>query len=452
MNSKYEVSKRLLSPVWNHLSEFVVERAQGAYIYTTCGRKVLDFSTGIGVVNTGHCHPRVVQAAQKQAGEIIHGQLNIVFHKPVLELVEELAPVVPKSLDQFFFSNSGAEAIEASIKLARHATKKPNIITFQGSFHGRTVATMTLSNSKILYRNGYGPLMSGVHVASHAYCHRCPMKNPGNYPPKPECGPDYGCCNDPLLQVDNILRQQSAPWETAAILVEPILGEGGYVMPPKSFLQGLRKICDQHKILLIFDEVQTGFARTGKYFGLEHYNVVPDILVFAKGIASGFPLSGLAANSALHKEWQPGTHGGTFGANAVSCAAAVATQRVIKEENLVENSRVRGMQLKSALLKLKDKYPQIADVRGIGCMIGVEFHQQRDNAHPFPGHDAKHAVKYGFAGTLTKKAVGHDLLLLSTGSNETIRFIPPLIVTQQQVDDGVALFEKALQDTIKAMA
>jgi len=211
MAGRYETAKHMLSPVWTHLSEFVVERALGSHIYTTCGKKLLDFTTGIGVVNTGHCHPRVVAAAQEQIGKIIHSQLNVIYHKPVLELVEELKPVVPKELDTFFFSNSGAEAVEASIKLARHATKKQNIITFTNSFHGRTVGTMSLTNSKIIYRNQYGPLMAGVHVAPYAYCYRCPCNNQRKH--------QDDCCNQPLGALETLLRQQSSPADTAAILL-----------------------------------------------------------------------------------------------------------------------------------------------------------------------------------------------------------------------------------------
>jgi 4-aminobutyrate aminotransferase len=442
--SRYETSKKLLSPVWGHLSESIVERASGSFIYTTCGKKLLDFSTGIGVVNTGHCHPRVVAAAQEQVGKLIHGQLNIVYHKPVLELVEELKPVVPEGLDTFFFSNSGAEAVEASIKLARHATKKQNIITFSNSFHGRTVGTMSLGNSKIVYRNQYGPLMAGVHVAPYAYCHRCPCKEQRK-------GAD-SCCNQPLHAVEMLLRQQTGPADTAAILLEPVLGEGGYVQPPKSFMQGLRKICDKHGILLIYDEVQTGFGRTGKYFAAELSGVKPDILVFAKAIASGFPLSGLVASAETHKHWQQGSHGGTYGANAVACAAAVATQRVIKEEKLVENAAARGEQLTKLLQQLKDKYPQISEVRGPGLMVGVEFYDERDNAYPFPGHDSKHTVKYGFTGALTKKCLNHGMLILNTGAHETLRFIPPLNVSAEEIELGVEIFEKGLKDTLKELA
>jgi len=439
--ARFETAKQMLSPVWSHLSDYVVDRAAGSYIYTTCGKRLLDFATGIGVVNTGHCHPRVVAAAQEQASKLIHGQLNIVYHKPVLELVEELKPVVPKQLDTFFFSNSGAEAVEASVKLARQATKKQNIITFINSFHGRTVGTMSLTNSKIVYRNQYGPLMAGVHVAPYAYCYRCPSKG--------QRSETRDCCSHPLNAVEMILRQQSGPADTAAILLEPVLGEGGYIKPPKSFIQGLRKICDKHGILLIFDEVQSGFGRTGKYFALEHFDVSPDILVFAKAIASGFPLSGLAANKELHKHWQVGSHGGTYGANAVACAAAVATQRVIKEERLVENAVTRGEQLTKHLLQLKSKYPQIADVRGPGLMVGIEFFDERDNAYPFPGHDPKHTVKCGFAGALGKNCLKHGMLLLSAGAHEALRFIPPLTVGAEEIDMGAEIFEKALKETLR---
>ncbi|KAL6060834.1 Aminotransferase class III-fold pyridoxal phosphate-dependent enzyme [Balamuthia mandrillaris] len=440
-------TKQFLSPVWTHLTDLTVEKAAGSYIWCTQGKKYLDFACGIGVTNTGHCHPRVVEAIQKQAATLLHGQINIVYHKPMLELVEELQPVVPKGLDTFFFSNSGAEAVEASVKLARHATKKQNVITFQGSFHGRTIGTMSLTNSKTIYRRNYGPLMSGVHVAPYAYCYRCPLSSSSS---SSSCK-EEDCCDEPLQQLELLLKRETAPEETAAVLVEPVLGEGGYTMPPVSFMRGLRRLCDKHGMLLIADEVQTGFARTGRYFGIEHFGeeARPDIMVFAKGVASGLPLSGIVARAELHKNWIPGTHGGTYGGNAVACAAAVATQRVIKEEGLVENSHKRGAQLRAALEGLKAKYPQIGDVRGPGCMIGLEFKDRVEHLRGGQTRENKDGVKYGFAGALTKNCAKHGLLLLSCGVHETIRFIPPLTIGDEEVALGIELFEKGLQETIQ---
>ena len=329
-----------VSSIWSHLLEEIIVRGEGSYVWDQAGRRYLDFTSGIGVTNTGHCHPRVVAAVCEQAGRILHLQANVAHHEPMLRLISALREVVPSELNAFFFSNSGAEAVEAAVKLARHATGRPNIIAFQRGFHGRTVATMSLTSSKTVYRLRYQPLMPGVFFAPYAYCYRCP---------KSETSPErYGvssCCGWALEQVRFLLKSQTAPEETAAILVEPVLGEGGYVVPPTSFLRGLREICDEHDILLIVDEVQSGFGRTGRFFALEHSGIVPDILVMAKGLASGLPLSGIAAPCELMDRWQPGTHGGTYGGNTVACAAAEATIRVLQEERLVENAARLGEKL-----------------------------------------------------------------------------------------------------------
>ncbi|MBP7961557.1 MAG: aminotransferase class III-fold pyridoxal phosphate-dependent enzyme [Caldilineaceae bacterium] len=412
---------RHLSPVWTHMSNLVIDHASGSYVYSTDGRKVLDFTSGIGVTNTGHCHPRVVAAAQEQVGKLIHGQINIVFHPPALKLAEKLREVVPAGLDTFFFSNSGAEAVEASIKLARQATGRTNIIVFQGGFHGRTIGAMSLTTSKTIYRVGYQPLMAGVFVAPYAYCHRCPVKRAANLP-------DGECCNNPLDQVRLLLKQQTAPQETAAILLEPVLGEGGYVLPPASFMQGLREICDEHGILLIADEVQSGFGRTGKFFAVEHFGVTPDILIMAKGLASGFPLSAIAARREIMDKWIPGSHGGTYGGNAVSCAAAVETINVIRDEGLLQNAVERGAQLTDGLTELQGRFP-IADVRGAGLMVGVEFADD---------------VAYGTVGKISKACLDQDMLLLTTSIYETIRFIPPLTVSAEEIEAGLRIFERAL--------
>jgi len=353
-----------------------------------------------------------VKAAQQQIGKIVHAQANIVYHQPMLQLVQQLATVIKLSdTDKYFFANSGAEAIEAAIKLARHATKRTNIITFEGSFHGRTIGTMSLTNSKTIYKIGYQPLMAGVSVAP------------------------FGSDHNPhaLDALRDILKMQTAPEETAAILIEPILGEGGYIPASQSFVQGLRKICDEHGILLIFDEVQSGFGRTGKMFAYEHYGIVPDILVMAKGIANGFPLSGIVSREELQKKWKTGSHGGTYGGNAVSCAAAVEVVNVFKDENILLNVNERGKQLTTKLEALKFKYPDhIADVRGKGLMIGVEF--------------KRGAVAKGTANEITKSCLTQGMFLLTCSAFECVRFIPPLTVTAEEIDTGLGVFEKALQD------
>ncbi len=294
-----------IAPVWGRVTDIIVERGEGAYIYDVAGNRYLDFTCGIGVTNTGHCHPRVVEAAREQTGRIIHAQINILYHQPMLKLVEALRTVVPAALDTFFFANSGAECVEAAVKLARHATGRPGIVVFQGSFHGRTAQTMAMTTSKNTYRKHYQPLPAGVFVAPYPYWYR--------YGWDPETTSRW-CLNE----LRHLLASQTAPSETAAIVIEPVLGEGGYVVAPISFLRGLRELCDEYGILLVADEVQTGFGRTGKFFASEHFGVVPDIMTMAKGMASGFPLSGVAAARELMEKWMVGTHGGTYGGNAVA--------------------------------------------------------------------------------------------------------------------------------------
>ncbi len=415
-----------MSPVWGRIFNFVAERAEGSYIYTTDGRRLLDFTCGIGVTNTGHCHPKVVEAIREQAGLFLHAQANIVIHKPMLHLIEELRMVVPPSIDGFFFSNSGAEALEGAVKLARQATGKQNVIVFSGSFHGRTAGTMALTTSKTIYRAGFGPLPSGVFVSPFPYAFRLGMTE--------EQASAYA-----LEQLEHLLASQTAPKETAAILIESVLGEGGYVPPPASFMKGLREIANKHGILLIFDEVQSGFGRTGKWFGFEHFGVLPDIMTVAKGIASGMPLSGVFSSLDLMKKWDVGSHGGTYGGNAVACAAGAATIRAMREEKMIENAAERGIQLVTGLRKLQEEYSQIGDVRGKGLMIGTEFvvGSGPDKAKPLV-KEVVHAAE------------ARDLLLLTCGTyDNVVRWIPPLNVTSEQINDGLSAFGEALKATIK---
>jgi 4-aminobutyrate aminotransferase len=413
-------NRELLSPVWSRYTDILVDHGEGAYLYSSDGRRYLDFTTGIGVTNTGHCHPRVVAAAREQAGKLLHGQVNIVYHQPLLDLVGELHQVVPPHLNRFFFSNSGAEAVEASVKLARQATGRPNVIVFQGSFHGRTVATMSLTTSSTIYRRQYQPLMAGVFVAPFPYAYRYRWSDEDT----------TAFC---LRELRHLLATQTAPEETAAMLIEPVLGEGGYVPPTPGFLPAVQGYCREHGILLIADEVQSGFGRTGRWFAHEHYDVEPDIMVMAKGIASGLPLSGIAAREELMEKWIPGTHGGTYGGNAVSCAAATATIRVIRDENLVENSARRGPEIMALLRDLQDTFSAIGDVRGVGLMIGVEFTAP-------DGEPDKKTAK-----AVWQECVDRRLLLLTCGTyGNVIRWIPPLIIDENHVKEAVSIFADAL--------
>ena len=409
-----------LSPIWGRYGDFVADHAEGVYVYDTAGKRHLDFTSGIGVTNTGHCHPKVVAALREQAGKMIHAELNIQYHEPAFRLVQELLTVVPKPLDSFFFTNSGAEAIEAAVKLARQTSRRPNIIAFQGGFHGRTNATMALTSSKAAYRRGYGPLMAGVHIAPFPYAYRLQMSE--------EQASDF-CLNE----LRYMLATQTPPEDVAAILIESVIGEGGYLVPQASFMRGLRALCDEHGILLILDEVQSGFGRTGKWFACEHFGVVPDIMVMAKGIASGMPLSSIAASRELMAKWQVGTHGGTYTGNAMACAAAVATIQAMREERMVENAAAMGEMLRDGLSELQSRHPAIGQVRGLGLMMAAEFGTAR-------------APETRMVKAVVHRAGDDGLMLLTCGPfDNVIRFVPPLVVNESQIEEGLRILEKALQ-------
>ncbi|KAI9245154.1 pyridoxal phosphate-dependent transferase [Sporodiniella umbellata] len=398
-------------------TELVIERAKGAFVYDVEDKKYLDLSTGIGVTNTGHCHPTVVKAVQEQATKLSHGQVNIFFQKPMLDLIKNLLPVMPSpKLDTFFFWNSGSEAVEAAVKLARHATKRQHVIVFQGSYHGRTFGTMALTTSKTVYSAGFSPLMPGVHVAPFPYFQQwsAHKADPKRFTPE-------WCGQEALEQLELLLKQRSDPKDTAAILIEPIQGEGGYVVPPKNFMKGLRSICDKHGILLICDEVQSGFGRTGKMFAVEHFGITPDIMVMAKGIASGYPLSAIVSRKELMDQQPPGSMGGTYSGNAIACAAAQATLKVFEDENILKNCNERSEQF---FRTLRQKVPTLlpkgmsCDIRGEGLMIGVEFM----------------GAPAGFSSRVAAEALKLDTILLTTSIYETLRLIPPLTITKEETD------------------
>lgn len=409
-----------LSPVWSHMTTMQPQRGEGIYLYDSEGSRYIDFTSGIGVTNTGHCHPRVVAAIQAQAARLLHGQMNIVIPPSVVELSQLLNAVTPPSIDSFFFANSGAEATEGAVKLARQATKKQNIIVFQGSFHGRTAQTMAMTTSKTVYRAGYQPLPGGIFVAPFPYSYY--------YGWDDDTTTDY--C---LREFKRLLKSQTAPEETAAVVIEPILGEGGYVPAPERFLRELRALCAENNILFVADEVQTGFGRTGKLFCFEHAGIEPDIVIMAKGLGSGVPISGIGANHSLMEKWIPGSHGGTYGGNALAAAAAVATLQVMQDEDLPGNAARMGERLTSGLNSLKAEFPElIGDVRGRGLMVGVEF--SIDGNH---NPDA--------ASKVQKACLENKLLLLTCGTyGDVIRWIPPLVVNEAQIDEALGIFAEGL--------
>jgi 4-aminobutyrate aminotransferase len=414
--------------VWSRITNLVVERGEGSWLITRDGERYLDYSSGIGVVNTGHAHPRVVAAIQEQVGKLLHGQQNIVYHEPGLRLYERLTRLLPDGPWSAFLSNSGAEAIEASVKLARVATGRPVIIGFRGGFHGRTAQAMALTTAKDVYRAAFEPLPGSIYHTPFPYCYRWAG---GAHAPDADCRCDWEA------ELDLLFHQVIYPDRVAAIIVEPVLGEGGYVVPPPGFLPRLREITAQHGILLIADEVQTGFGRTGEMFAVRHWNVEPDILVMAKGIASGLPLSGIIARSELLDRMPPGTHGGTYGGNVVACAAANATLDVIEDDDLVGNARERGAQFLAGLRQLAASRPSIGDVRGLGLMLALEFIKPGEGDGRVPNPDLSKRV--------IGEALARKLIVLSAGSYaNVVRIIPPLVTTAEEVDQGLSILDEAL--------
>ncbi|GAB2671079.1 aminotransferase class III-fold pyridoxal phosphate-dependent enzyme [Saccharopolyspora gloriosae] len=395
-------------------------RGQGVYLYDEDERRYLDFTAGIGVTSTGHCHPRVVEAAQRQVGTLIHGQYTTVMHRPLLQLTERLGDVLPAGLDRMFYVNSGSEAVEASVRLARQATGRQTIVAFQGGFHGRTMGAGALTTSGVKVRAGIGPMMPGVAFTPFPETYRHGWS-------------EAEAVRFALAELDQLLLTVTSPKDTAAFIVEPVLGEGGYIPAPAAFLEGLRERADRHGILLIADEVQTGVGRTGKFWGHQHSAITPDILITAKGLASGFPISGIAASSALMSKAWPGSQGGTYGGNAVAAAAALATLDVVRDENLVDNAAEQGARLQEGLRKVAAEHPVIGEVRGRGLMVGNEF------TTPEGTPDGATAARAHAA------AAERGLLLLTCGpAGNVVRMIPPLIVDSQQVDDAVGLWSEAV--------
>ncbi|HSM38778.1 MAG TPA: aspartate aminotransferase family protein, partial [Candidatus Limnocylindrales bacterium] len=400
-------------PVWARYTDLVVERGEGSWIETIDGVRYLDYTSGIGVTNTGHAHPRVVAAIADQAARIIHAQQNILYHKPGLELHQRLPRTMPGLADgeeaALFLSNSGAEAIEASVKLAKQATRRPGIIAFRGGFHGRTHAAMALTSSGIKYRGHFEPIPGGgVFHAPYPNV----LRNPTGRT-------DAAAQAFSLAGVEELFATMIYPDDVAAFLVEPILGEGGYVVPPDGFLPALRELADRHGILLIADEVQSGFGRTGKMWATDWTDARPDIVVMAKGLASGMPLSGIMARRSLLERLGPGAHGGTYGGNAVACAAALATLDVIAAEGLLDNAARQGERLLSGIRHVTAGHPTVAEVRGRGLMIGIEFADPETLA---PRPDLAKGVLH--------EAFERRLLLLTCGTyGQVVRIIPPLVTT-----------------------
>lgn len=420
---------RHLSPVWSHLTTIQPVKGEGIYLWDKEGTRYTDFTSGIGVTNLGHCHPKVVDAIQKQASQLMFGQMNVVVTPQFVELSRKLNAVTPDGIDSFFFANSGAEATEAAVKLVRHASGKKNVVVFNGSFHGRTAQCMAMTTSKYIYRENYAPLPGGIHVT--------PFPDSYRYGWTEKETVDF-CVNE----LERLVLGQTSPDETAAIFIEPVLGEGGYVPVPNAFMERLREFCDKHEILLVSDEIQSGFGRTGKLFAIEHSGVRPDVVVMAKGLGNGMPVSAVGASDELMRKWKTGTHGGTYGGgNAVVASAALATLDAMIEENVPAKAAEAGNHLMSKLRGVQERNPIVGDVRGLGLMVGTEF------TDPETGKPAPEITKAVRTNCVEK----NNLLMLSCGTHENvIRWIPPLVVTKSQIDEAVDIFENAVRESTEA--
>lgn len=412
-----------LSPLLVQSSDICAERGEGSWLYDTEGRRWLDFTSGIGVTATGHCHPHVVAAAREQVGKLVHAQYTTVRHPNMLALTDRLYQHLPHQLNSVSFANTGSEAVETALRLARQATGRPNVITFMGGFHGRTMGAASLTNSTTKVRAGWGPMMAGVFFSPfpHTYRYGWSEKETVDF------------C---LKELDHLLMTQSAPDDVAAMMIEPVQGEYGYYPAGEAFMQGLRERCDHHGILLIVDEIQAGYGRTGRFWSHEHFGVQADILITAKGLASGYPLSAIAASRDLMATGRAGSQGGTYGANAVSCAAALATLDVIENEDLVTQARDQGQYLIGKLSELCDRQGSIDEVRGMGLMRGMEI----VSAPRQPDGER--------AGALIKACERNGLLLLRCGTHgQIIRWLPPLNVSHEEIDQAVSIFTRSFEET-----
>ena len=422
-----ERDSKFVSPSYTRDYPFVIARGEGAVVEDVDGNRFLDCAAGIAVNSTGVSHPEVVKAITEQAQTFIHMSGTDFYYEPQVRLAEQLASIVPIDGEvRTFFGNSGTEATEAAIKLSRYYTKRQGIIAFLGAFHGRSLGSLSLTASKAIQRRGFMPLMPGVYHA--------PFPDPYR-----ASSPDAAAAQSLSFIEDQILTHLISPDEVGAIVVEPIQGEGGYVVPPKAFLQGLRELTKKHGMLLVVDEVQSGMGRTGKMFASEHFGLKGDIVTVAKGIASGLPL-GVACARAEVMSWPPGAHASTFGGNPVSCAAANVTIRLLKDQ-FIANAASVGAHLMNGVRALQKKHPLIGDVRGLGLMIGIELVRNPQTKERAPEE----------RNALVQAMFRRGVLILGAGRN-AIRFAPPLVLTADQADAVVRVFDQALTEVTQSPA
>jgi 4-aminobutyrate aminotransferase len=422
------VDTRFVSPSYTRVYPLVVRRARGLWVEDVDQNRFLDFTAGIAVTATGHCHPEVVRVIRDQAEELLHMSGTDFYTVPQIRLAEKLAALVPGAgQHKVYFGNSGAEAVEAAFKLARWHTKRELNLAFFGAFHGRTMGALSLTASKAVQKRHYNPLVPGITHVPYAYCYRCPYHL---------CTPSCGTACVRWLE-DTLFRTTIPPEEVAAIFVEPIQGEGGYIVPPPEFHQELYRLTRRYGILLVADEVQTGMGRTGRMFAMEHFGVEPDIIALAKGLASGLPLGAMVARAPI-MDWTAGSHASTFGGNPLSCQAALATIALV-EQGLMENARQQGQRLLGGLRRLQDQREPMGDVRGLGLMVAVELVMDRERKTPAPDLRAR----------VIHEAFQRGLLLLGCGEN-SVRFCPALTVSAAEVDLCLELFDAALAAAIGA--
>lgn len=422
-----EKDRVFVSPSYTRVYPLVVDKAKGLWVQDVDGNVFLDFTAGIAVCTTGHCHPRVVAAIKDQADQLLHMSGTDFFYVPQIALAEKLASLFGTNKDyKVYFGNSGAEAVEAAFKLARWHTQRELNIAFYGAFHGRTMGALSLTASKAIQKKHYHPFVPGITHIPYAYCYRCSY-----HMSYPQCG--LAC----VEWIENTLfRTTLPPEEVAAIFVEPIQGEGGYIVPPPEFHQKLYQLAQKYGILYVADEVQSGMGRTGKMFAMEHFGVKPDIIALAKGIASGMPLGAMVARAAI-MDWEAGSHASTFGGNPVSCRAALTTIEML-QESLMQNARIQGERLIQGLQALQKSHECMGDVRGKGLMVAVELVLDRETK----------ASAKSWRDAIISKAFQKGLLLLGCGEN-SIRFCPALTVTAEQIDECLSIFEEAVREGIR---
>jgi len=417
----------VVSPSYTRSYPFVMDHGRGSEVWDVDGNRFIDFNAGIAVTATGHTHPNVVRAIQEQAEKFIHMSGTDFYYPVQIELAEKLNALAPiEEETKVFFTNSGTESVEAAFKLARYYTGRPRMLAFIGAFHGRTMGSLSLTASKYVQRKGFSPLVPGVTHVPYGYCYRCPF-----HLQYPSC--DIYCVD---YIEDTLFRYFIPAEEVAAIFVEPIQGEGGYVVPPPEWHGRLKALMEKHDILYVADEVQTGFGRTGKMFAIEHWGVEPDIICMAKGIASGMPIGAMVARKSL-MTWPTGAHASTFGGNPVSCAAALATIDLI-ENGLMENAARMGQWIMARLQEMAEDHPSMGDVRGKGLMIGIELVKDKETKEP--ASDMRDRI--------IQIAFQKGLLILGCGSN-TVRFMPALNISQDIADEGLTIFEEALTEAEK---